>query len=77
MFELPIQQTQSPVVRSCRTVIEHAGEVAELLVADDFAQQLQQLDPRLRAPLQNLADAVYDLDYRTGYLDRDALPQAL
>lgn len=63
-----------PVVRSCRSVIESAGEVAERLrTGPELIERLQALDPTLGQCLAEMTDAVFDLDYRTGYLDNSAV----
>jgi hypothetical protein len=70
-----------PLVRSCRTVIESAGQVAERLRTGpgELQAQLAALDPTLGAAVRAMTDAVIELDYRTGYLDTAPLtiPQAL
>lgn len=81
--EFATANASTPLVRSCRTVIETAGQVTEVFRTHgtspaDFMAQLEAIDPRLPDAFASLADAVVELDYRTGYLGPEphALPRA-
>lgn len=59
-----------PIVRSCRDIIDAAGDVTAMLATapPDYLTRLQLVAPELVRALTPLTDAVFDLDHRTAYL---------
>lgn len=64
------ESSTRPVVRSCRNIIDAAGDLAAMLATapPGYLARIQLVAPDLCDALTSVTDAVLDLDHRTAYL---------